>query len=98
LVDLKILYKPHGEVIKDIQGLQYETTDALNVHQVIMKKKKAYMSLRTHGVLRFILCITVLLCTGWIYAGAAGGASTSTMRDEWQYFKGVEGPPYQWSF
>jgi hypothetical protein len=63
-------------------------------------KEKKYMKLRTHGLLRFVLCITALLCSGWFYSSTAEGASTSTISegDEWQYFKGGEGPPSKWSY
>jgi hypothetical protein len=91
--------KTCGEVMKDNQGNRYGC-DVSTVYQFIMKKKKDYMSLRTRGVLRSILCITALLCTGWIYPSASEGASASTISegDEWQYFKGVEEPPSTWSY
>ena len=85
--------------MKDNQGKHYGSRDASTIHHVIMKEKTDYMSQRTHGVW-FILCITALLCIGWMYAAAAEGASTATISegDEWQYFKGTEKPPSKWNY
>jgi hypothetical protein len=86
--------------MRDNRLKQYCSGEVSNAYQSVMNKRQDYMSVRIHGVLRSVLCITVLLCAGWIYAVEAEGASISTISegDEWQYFKGVEGPPSKWSY
>lgn len=58
------------------------------------------MSMRVCSVFRSIMCIAALLFIGWIYAGAAYGASISTISkgEEWRYFKGIEEPPSKWNY
>jgi len=86
--------------MKDNQEKQSGNIDAASAHRFIMKKKKDYGSLMTYGMCRLILCITMLFCAGWMYAGAAEGASTSTISegDEWSYFKGIAEPPFKWNY
>lgn len=86
--------------MRDNNGNKYGSIDASTLHQFVMKKEKDYMSLRSKGWLTYILCVTALLFTGWVFANTANGASTLIISegDEWQYFKGVDGPPFKWSY
>jgi hypothetical protein len=67
-------------------------------YQLVTYKTKDYMGLKIHGILRSVMCVTALLCIGWIYADAAEGASTISEGDEWHFFKGTELPPSKWSY
>jgi hypothetical protein len=68
--------------------------------QLMHYKGKNYMKLSIHGLLGFVLCITAILCCGWLYYGTAYGASPSAISggDEWRYFKGLEEPSFKWSY
>lgn len=66
----------------------------------MLKNKDSFKRLGRHQVLIFIMSIAVLACISWIYAGTSDGASVSVISDgdEWQYFKGIEEPPFKWSY